>query len=139
MKELKIKMPTDCLGLLSTYKNKRQEHFGIICLDSGNNVIGKKVLFIGGVSRAIADTKVVLWTALTKKSSAVILFHNHPSGNTSPSREDIETTDTLKRALKLCGVCLLDHIIIGKYSYFSFNEHRLIDNENSTSMVADRG
>ena len=138
MERIKIKQPSDCLELLKAYERKHQEHFGIICLDGGYNVLAKKVLFVGGTSRALVDTKIVLWTALEKKSTAVILFHNHPSGDTTPSIEDMETTEHLRKALSICGMKLLDHMIIGKYSYFSFLERDLIDNGDEKTLVAER-
>lgn len=139
MKLTHITSPSDCVPLLTTYGKKHQEHFGIICIDNGLNVISKKVLFIGGSSKAFIDTKVILWETLKKKASAVIIFHNHTSNNSNPSAEDIDTTNKLKKAFEICGIQLLDHIIIARDTYFSFTDHNMIESEdNDQSAVAHR-
>ena len=68
----------------------------------------------------------------------MILFHNHPSGNTSPSKEDIELTKDFEMGGKLLGIQVLDHIIIGRYNYFSFLEHEKMSKEESQVKAAEQ-
>lgn len=121
----RITNPSDIISMLGIYAKKRQEHFGVICLDSAHKVISRKVLFIGGVSNTTVDAKVLYWELLKKKASAFIVFHNHPSGYTEPSTYDVKTTETLIKGSELLGLQLLDHVIIGKHDYYSFHEHKV--------------
>lgn len=118
-----ITNPRKVVPLLKTYSTKKLEHFGIICLDAGNRVISKKALFIGGEHRTLIEAKAIFWEAFSKKASSIILFHNHPSGNAEPSKEDFESTEKLLKACAVVGLPLLDHIIITKNGYYSFCEN----------------
>lgn len=135
---MQINSPQDTLELLKGYRFKKQEHFGIICLDSGFNVLSKKVLFKGGSSSSLVDTKVLFWEVCKKNSCAIIVFHNHPSGNVRPSEEDIPTTKTIEKSCKILGISFLDHVIVGKHRHYSFKEHDLIGNEAEVKAVAER-
>ena len=123
---MQIRNPSDTIPLLKGIASKKQEHFGIVMLDCGYNVIAKKDLFIGGASRSLVDTKVVFWELCKKNASAFIVYHNHPSGNENPSDESIKTTDSLKKAGEILGIQLLDHVIVTKYCYKSFLESGLL-------------
>ena len=123
--------PADAVPLISQYGKKKQEHFGIICLDNQYNVISKKVLFIGGAGSCQIDTKVVFWEACRKSATAVIIFHTHPCGESDPSKPDIKTTKDLSDGFRLLGIQFLDHIIIGRHEYFSFLEHDMIETLDS--------
>lgn len=125
----KINQPRDCISLLTSLSNKRQEHFGIICLDSGRNVVGKKVLFIGADTNCLINRKIVFWEACKKCAAAIILFHNHPGGTPNPSTEDLETTIQIQKACEIMGMQLLDHVIISRHSFFSFLEHDLLEHD----------
>ena len=116
--------PRDCLSCIAKYKNKTVEHFGMILLDGANNVIKTKVCFIGGYTSSTVDVRVLLFEAIKNRAVRVIFFHNHPSGNSSPSEEDKKVTKNLVKAFDLCGMQALDHIIVGKYSYYSFLENK---------------
>ena len=117
-----IKEPYDVLTAIQIHCNKKVEHFGIICLDGSHQIISKAVLFKGGYTKTIIDTRVALYYAIKHRAVAVIAWHNHPSGNTEPSEEDNKATDNLKKAFEVCGMELLDHMIISKYSYFSYSD-----------------
>ena len=123
----------------SGVRNGATESFGAIYLDSGQRVIRRKVLFKGGVSRTLVDTKVVFWEACRLKASAVIVFHNHPSGNVEPSAEDFDTTKRLVNGGKLIGVQVLDHLVVSSWRWLSFRERGLMDKaEGGEEMVADQ-
>lgn len=141
MEKIKIRTPSDCLRLIMKYGSKRQEHFGVICLDNAKEVLNYKVLFKGGTSSCNVYRNIVAWHIANKKTTSFILFHNHPSGNSEPSADDINTTKTIKKIGDLLGIQLLDHIIVSKYSYFSFLEcndelHCFDEEETSTQKVA---
>ncbi len=130
-----IRSPADTLSLIHPYGKKKQEHFGVICLDGGYGVKSRKVLFVGGTAKCQVDLKVIFWEICRREAEAVIFFHNHPAGEISPSVPDRKTTEELAEGLKTLGIQLLDHIIIGRYGYFSFLEHGLI--EKPVSRLAD--
>ena len=128
MKEkIKILNPRDCVSLLCKYSRMKQEHFGVIFLNSQKEVIQTKCFFVGSDNICQVYGKIIWWKACKLEASAMILFHDHPSGNTSPSLNDIELTEMFEKGGNLLGIQVLDHIIIGKYDYYSFLEH---DNMN---------
>lgn len=119
-----VKEPFDVIPILDRYRCKSVEHFGIICLDGAHQVIGKTVLFKGGYTCTTVDPRVCLYYAIKKRSVAVIVWHNHPSGNPEPSDEDLNVTRNLCEAFKVCGMQVLDHVIVAKYQYYSFLEKK---------------
>lgn len=135
-----INNPNDCLDWIpSSLRNAKTESFGVIFLDSGRNVISRKILFKGGTSRCFVDSKVVFWEACRKRASAVILFHNHPGGNPAPSPDDYETTSRLAKAGEIVGVQVLDHIIVAKYEFHSFLECGDMEKlDKAGSLVAEK-
>ena len=99
------------------------EEFLMLCLDGANRPIGWLKVSTGGLAASQVDIRVVLSIALQTASSSLIVAHNHPSGELSPSPEDIVVTNRLKEASALVGIRLLDHLIITKESWFSFLDH----------------
>lgn len=97
-----------------------QEAFWIILLDRRSKVIAIEEIHIGGMSAMVVDPKVIFQKALERKASSVILSHNHPSGSPSPSVEDQRLTDKVRQAGNYIDIKVLDHIIIGDGSYYSF-------------------
>ena len=122
-KKITILNPQDCVSLLTKYSRMKQEHFGVIFLNSQKEVIQTKCFFVGSDNRCNIYPKIVFWKACKLEASAMILFHNHPSGNTNPSQKDIELTERFEKGGNLLGIQILDHIIISKYDYYSFLEH----------------
>ncbi|MCA9135683.1 MAG: hypothetical protein KDB00_02965 [Planctomycetales bacterium] len=90
-----------------------QERFVVACLDTKHRVQCVVLITVGTLDASLVHPREVFKPALLEGSSAIILSHNHPSGNTEPSREDIQVTDTLTEAGKLLGINVLDHIIYG--------------------------
>ena len=132
-----VKRPEHVLPMLNAFTRKKQEHFGIILLNSGNEVIAKKVLFIGGTNLTHIDIKMIFWEACCKKASGLIIFHNHPGGSLNPSTLDIELTESINKACGVIGIQLLDHIILSKYGYYSFKEHDVVFGNDSESKAAE--
>lgn len=138
MKEkIKILNPQDCVSLLCKYGRMKQEHFGVIFLNSQKEVIQTKCFFVGSDNICITYPKIIFWKACKLEASAIILFHNHPSGNTNPSQNDIELTEKFERGGELLGIQVLDHIIIGKYDYYSFLEHDKMNKEEKQVKTAE--
>ena len=138
MKEkIKILNPQDCVSLLCKYGRMKQEHFGVIFLNSQKEVIQTKCFFVGSDNFCQVYGKIIWWKACKLEASAMILFHNHPSGNTNPSQNDIELTEMFEKGGKLLGIQVLDHVIIGKYDYYSFLEHDKMNQEEKSVKVAE--
>jgi DNA repair protein RadC len=121
-----IKSAKDLYSELKEYANKKQEYFLCITLDGASHIINKRVVFIGTLNQSIVHPREVFADAIADRAAGVIVAHNHPSGNLSPSSADIAITDRLQEVAKLIGIELLDHIIISKDGYFSFSDEGLI-------------
>ena len=102
------------------------ETFIILLLNRGNKVIGYKIVSTGGVAGTVADPKIIFQTALKTHASYIILAHNHPSGNTRPSDADILLTKSLKEAGIFLQLNIIDHLIIGDSTYFSWADEGLL-------------
>lgn len=102
------------------------EVFWVILLNRANQVIKKQIVSTGGVSGTIADPKIIFKAALDNLSSAIILVHNHPSGNLKPSQADIQLTKKMKEAGALLEIPVLDHIIFTDDNYFSFADEGIL-------------
>ena len=118
-----IYSPDDCVDYLSSYMiNLTQEHFMVIFLDTKNYVIGKKTIFIGSLNKAIVHPREVFKEAIKRSSASIICAHNHPSGDPTPSEQDISLTHRLYEAGELIGIKVLDHLIIGDQQFVSLKE-----------------
>jgi DNA repair protein RadC len=104
----------------------RTEEFWAIFLNQSNKVIHISQLTQGGINQSIVDVRILFKTALDHFSTAIIIAHNHPSGNLKPSREDIDITQQIKAAGNMLNIQLLDHLIITQNSYFSFADDGLL-------------
>jgi DNA repair protein RadC len=98
----------------------RHEEFWIIYLNRANKVIRHEQLSSGGIAGTIVDNKIILKNAIDLMASAVVLCHNHPSGNLKPSQADIDITKKMVQAGKILDISVLDHVIIAGNSYYSF-------------------
>jgi len=102
------------------------EEFWVIYLNRNNEILKQENISKGGVSGTIADSKIIFKCAIEALASAMILCHNHPSGNLKPSNADIQLTEKLKEAGKMLDISILDHLIIGEKDYFSFSDEHLM-------------
>lgn len=102
------------------------EQFKVLLLNRGNRVIGLFEVSSGGVSGTIADPKLIFGTALKACASAIVLAHNHPSGNLKPSQADINLTKKIKEGGKLLDIDVLDHLIITTEGYYSFGDEGMM-------------
>jgi len=108
------------------FRDRRKEHFVILLLDGKNRIIREEQVSEGSLNQSIVHPREVFKPAVKESAAAVILVHNHPSGDPAPSREDREITRRLKEGGDLLGIRVLDHIIIGDGSYLSFVEQGLL-------------
>ncbi len=105
---------------------KKKEFFKILLLNTKNHVISREEISVGSLSASIVHPREIFNIPLRKSAASVILFHNHPSGDPSPSQEDLEVTRRLVDAGNILGITVRDHIIIGDGCYFSFREKNLL-------------
>ncbi|HEU5122227.1 MAG TPA: JAB domain-containing protein [Candidatus Saccharimonadales bacterium] len=110
----------DILPLLGDIACHRQEHFIVLSVDSGRRLITKRIVFIGTIDAVIAHPREVYAGAVSDFAMGVIVAHNHPSGDPTPSKQDIATTQQLIAAGQILGVTLLDHVIVAGQEYYSF-------------------
>lgn len=102
------------------------EEFWILMLNRGNKVIGREKISIGGMASTIVDSKIVFRKAIEKQSTSIILCHNHPSGNLSPSQADIDLTQKLKKGGAIMEIPVIDHLIISDRGYYSFADEGIL-------------
>lgn len=99
-----------------------QEHFVCLYLNTKNQVLQKTTIFIGSLNASIVHPREVFKEAFRRSAASIICLHNHPSGDPTPSREDIEVTKRLAECGRIIGIEVLDHIIIGEHKYVSLKE-----------------
>ncbi len=121
-----IMKPSDIIPYVKHYSIESKEHFICITLSGAHEIIQIHVTSIGTINKTLVHPREIFSYAIKENAAAIILCHNHPSGKVEPSEEDIESTELLREASVLLGITLLDHIIIGGDSYFSFLEHNLL-------------
>ncbi len=112
--------------LMEDMRYLQQEHFVCLFLNSKNQVMAKETLSIGSLNASIVHPREVFRAAIKKSSASIICLHNHPSGDPTPSPEDIDITGRLVRAGQIIGIDVLDHIIIGDGKFTSLKEQRLM-------------
>lgn len=122
-----IKGPDDAANLvMEEMRHYDREYFCALLLNTKNKVIAKKTISIGTLNASVVHPRELFKTAVKKSASAIILIHNHPSGDPTPSREDREVTRRLKDAGEIIGIEILDHIIIGDNIFISFKDKGML-------------
>lgn len=127
--EKKITCPSvayDIIKVITGCQDEAQEVFGIITVNTKNQIISVHEISRGSVNASIVHPREVFKVALLHNAAAVFLFHNHPSGDPTPSREDREVTARLVESGKLLGIEVLDHLIVGDDQYYSMKERGAI-------------
>ena len=124
----KITSPEDVFKMLSAINIAKsdREHFLCIYLDVKGKITGYEEVAVGGVSSCFVEPRTVFRGALLTGASAVIVAHNHPSGDLTPSTEDIDITDKLKEAGKILGIPVVDHVIVSREGYLSIKEEIMV-------------
>lgn len=118
-----------CEAIKGFVKYPEQEELFMICLSKRNGI--KDIHFIGlGTDDAVLfSSKIIARQAILDMAAGVILIHTHPSGNPNPSTADIKATKEIMDALRLFGICLMDHIIVGDKSFYSFSDEAVMETE----------
>jgi DNA repair protein RadC len=121
---VKITGAQDILGLdvIKQITGKQQEHFVCISLNGANEVIEKRIVTVGLLDRTQVHPREVFADVLQDRAAGVVFAHNHPSGDLRPSDGDLRMHNQLREAASLLGLRVLDHLIVGKTAYYSFQE-----------------
>ncbi|MFY8007367.1 MAG: RadC family protein [Sediminibacterium sp.] len=124
---IKIQSSKDVANYLQAQlEHRKQEIFAVVYLNRGNRILSLETISIGGLTGTVADPRIILKKALEQDATALVLCHNHPSGNLTPSRADEQLTQKIKQAAALMDIQVLDHIIVSHEGYFSFADEGMI-------------
>lgn len=121
-----IQTMQDIIGRLNDIRTKQQEYLICLSLDGGNRLIAQRTVTIGTLDSLLAHPREVFADAISDRAASIIIAHNHPSGEATPSQKDIGLTQQLAAAGHLLGISLRDHVIVTKNQYFSFRQHHLL-------------
>jgi DNA repair protein RadC len=131
--DTEVKVPDEVKSSRDGYNIMRRhlmdlnhEEFWIMLIGRSSKVIAKELVSKGGLSGTVADPKIIYHMALQHQASAIIMVHNHPSGNLKPSREDLVLTKKIADAGRMLDINVLDHLIITDNGYFSFGDEGLL-------------
>ncbi len=120
--EPSITSPVDVLPELRGIKDKKREYFVAVFLNARNQIINTEIVSVGSLSASLVHPREVFSPAVASSAASVILGHNHPSGDVTPSREDIELTRRIVQAGEIMGIEVLDHLIVGSERFLSMKE-----------------
>jgi DNA repair protein RadC len=124
---IKVQRTNDVLTLVENIKNKKQEHFITLTLNGASNLIERRTVFIGTVTESIIHPREIFADAITDRASGIIFVHNHPMDDPQPSDVDITITKRLCEVASLIGIEVIDHVIVTKDDYFSFQSEGLLN------------
>lgn len=118
-----IRSPKDAADyMMDSLRYLHQEHFVSLFLNTKNQIIGQETIFVGTLNSSLVHPREVFREAIRRSSASVLLLHNHPSGDPTPSKEDLDITQRMVESGNLLGIEVLDHLIIGDGSYISLKE-----------------
>src|SRR5699024_5964825 len=118
-----IRSPEDCADyVMEEMSSLKQEHLVVLFINTMNQVIHRKTIFVVSLNASIVHPREIFREAVKRSSASIVCAHNHPSGDPSPSQEDIHVTRRLVEAGKIMGIELLDHLVIGNHRYTSLKE-----------------
>ena len=124
-----ISCPQDVYNLLGPEMGAlAQEQLRVLLLNTRNQVVGQRIVYQGNVNSSIVRPAEVLRAAVIESAPSIVIAHNHPSGDPTPSPEDVSITRELVQGGKLLGIDLLDHVVIGGTKWVSLKEKKLMDN-----------
>jgi DNA repair protein RadC len=122
----KVRSPSDlAVILLPEMTHLEREHFVVVSLDTRNQVLAKKTLYVGSLNATHIRIAEVFQEPIRRNAAAIIVAHNHPSGDPSPSPDDVSVTRQIREAGDLLGIELLDHLVIGDQRFLSLRERNL--------------
>lgn len=118
--------PEDVSSYFSFLKEAEQEEFWLLMLNTKNHIISSKMISKGSISASVVHPRELFHEAVKHLAAAIIVVHNHPSGEAEPSREDIAVTERLVKASKIMDIPLLDHVIVARYEFKSIKEQGIV-------------
>jgi DNA repair protein RadC len=121
-----VRGPETIFELTADIRRSNREHFVGFYLNSRNQVLRREIISIGSLNASIVHPREVFIPALAVSAASLILAHNHPSGDPSPSEEDLAITRRITESGRLLGIELLDHVVVARDAYTSFKERRLL-------------
>lgn len=125
--KIKITTSKDLVDYFTPYmRDMKKEVFKAVLLDGKNKIIKDVTISEGTLTKSIVHPREIIKSAVTESAAALVLIHNHPSGEPQPSQDDIDITNRIISACELVGIRILDHVIIGDNNYFSFFNEGLI-------------
>jgi DNA repair protein RadC len=107
--------------LVTKYSRVRQERLGVMFLDSRSRLLNEREVYVGTIDNALVSTRDIIRFTMEENAVKLILFHNHPSGDPTPSEQDIDFTKKMKHSLSLCDIQLLDHLVVGRHGFYSMH------------------
>jgi DNA repair protein RadC len=118
-----VRSPEDSYQLLKQFLGEvDREYFVVVCLDTKNQPTAINICHIGSLNASIVHPRECFKPAILSNAASILIGHNHPSGQASPSNEDVEVTDRLVEAGKIIGISVIDHIILGDGEFVSLKE-----------------
>lgn len=117
-----VRSPSDVANAAADIRKSKRENFVILCLNARNQVIRKETISIGSLNASIVHPREVFEPAVRESAASIVLVHNHPSGDTRPSDDDIELTRRLVKAGEIMGIEVLDHVIVSEKKHLSMKE-----------------
>lgn len=121
-----IKTPKDVLNAVTNIRRNKKENFVVLYLNARNQVIHKETISIGSLNASIVHPREVFQPAVSKLAASIILAHNHPSGDTTPSDDDIQLTKRMVKAGEIMGIEVLDHVVVSEKEYLSMKDKGII-------------
>ncbi len=112
--------------LKATLKDYAYEIFAVVYLNRANKIKHFEIISKGGITGTVADPRIILKKALEQDATAIVLCHNHPSGNLKPSKADEDLTEKIKEAAKYFDIRVMDHIIVSEEGYYSFADEGML-------------
>lgn len=141
MSDEKINTPEDAVRILSdAFMDYDREVVGVVHLRNDNKPINMTIASVGCLNQSLVHPREMLKAAFLSNAAAIMMFHNHPSGDLTPSKEDIAITHRMQQLCMMAGIPVLDHIIIGKdHFYYSFREKDILpmDDVHYSTSLAD--
>lgn len=122
-----VDSPRAALAELGDLARLKKEHFVALYLDAGHRPLFKETVSVGTLTASLVHPREVFAPAFERPAAALIVAHNHPSGDPTPSREDRDTTRRLCEAGRILGLPVLDHLVVASRGFFSFRERGLLD------------
>lgn len=116
--------PRDVWNELSEIRGSKKEHFIVFYLDIQNQMIKKEIISIGILNTSLVHPRELFEPAIKHLAAQILISHNHPSGDCTPSDDDIKLTKRLIEAGKILGIEIIDHVIVSSTKCFSFKEHK---------------